>query len=288
MHEQPTHDRFKAQFAVVTGSTDGIGKQIALGLARGGAQILIVGRNPQKAQRVLEEIRAIHPSASPEFATFDLSLMQQVEQLAEQVRQCWPKIDLLVHAAGVMLPKRTLTAEGIETVFAVQYLARHHLTYRLLDHFNSTSRILSVSAAGTMPLPLDFDNLNGEKFYQGVVALMQESVANDLFALRFMRHHPQVRYYNYGPFYVRSNLFTQMPAWFRFINATVGELFAIDPPQAADEALTLLGNDLASGQYSRGVKFVPPTRYRLKEDVQERLHQASQTLIDNALTQKMF
>lgn len=269
--------------AVVTGGTNGIGRAVVLRLLQQRRMhVLLVGRSVDKGQAALHELRLAVPGAVVEFVPADLSLMQEVERLASFLLERYPRLDVLVHSAGVMLPGRTLTAEGLETVFAVQYLARFWLTQTLIPCFTDQTRIVSISAGGTLPIRLDFENLNGEKFYHGIYALMHESVANDLFALRFNRCYPEICYLSYGPFYVKSSLFAQMPWWFQALINTFGRVVATTPDHAADDVARLLTGEYASGFYSRNLKPVVPSRDRLAEAQQDRLWQISRELVAKA------
>lgn len=272
----------RGQTALITGGTDGIGKGAALRMAALGAKVIIVGRSAEKGERALSEIRAAIPSAEADFWPYDLARMQEVARLAEQVRGKVPHLAYLIHSAGVMLPRRTLTVEGLETVFAVQYLARFYLTRSVLDCLSGGGRVLSVSAGGTIPIQLDFSNLNGERFYNGVYALIHESVANDLFGMRFIRIHPDIRYYNYGPFYVKSGLFTEMGLAFKLTTATIGRLMATTPEAAARDIAVLITSDRPSGMYSRNLKLITPNAYRSDPAVQDRLWAESERLISAA------
>lgn len=273
----------RGQLAVITGGTDGIGKETALRLAALGAELILVGRNPEKGQQAVAQIQAAYPSSRIHYWSFDLSLMQSVNQLAQRIRTQVPRLDMLIHSAGVMLPKRRLTTEGLETVFAVQYLARFQLTNALLGHFGPQQRIVSVSAGGTIPLHLDFNNLNGERFYNGVFALIHESVANDLFGLRFIDQHPEICFYNYGPFYVQTGLFVDMAWPFKLATNTVGRFVATTTAAAAQDIVGLLTGDQPSGMYSRHLKPVKPSRYRIDKAVQSRLWAVSEQLVADAL-----
>lgn len=269
--------------AVITGGTSGLGKAIGLKLAQAGATLILVGRNSEKGQAAVAELQAAASNRRIHYWQYDLSLMRVVDEMARKLQAELPQLDILIQSAGVMLPRRTLTAEGLETVFAVQYLARFYLTQRLLDRLSANARIVSISAAGTMPIQLDFGNLNGEKFYHGVLALMHESVANDLFSMRLWRLHPDLRFYNYGPFYVKTGLFVHMPWWFTLATETVGRLVATTPEVAAADVTRLITEDRPVGMYSRRLRMIRPNRYRADPAVQDRLWETSQKLVAMAL-----
>ena len=273
----------KDKIALVTGGTDGIGKQVALRLAQLGAQVIIVGRNPQKGAQTIADIQVTIPNANVIYHQADLSKMREVNRLADHLQTTYPKLDRLIHSAGVMLPRKTMTDEGLETVFAVQYFARYLLNTRLMGYLPHTARVINISAGGTIPFKLHIDNLNSEKLYHGVYTLTHESVANDVMTLRFMRLHPHIAFYGYGPFYVKSNLFTDMGWMFKVATNTVGRLMASTPARAAEDVIKLATEDYVPGLYARNCKLVKPNKHRSDVDLQEALYTATEGYIQNAL-----
>jgi len=112
-----------ANIILVTGSTDGIGGQTAQKLVRKGAQVLLHGRNPSKGQRAMEEIRSVTGSDRLQFFQADLASRQQVHSLAEAIIEGYDRLHVLINNAGTYQPERRLTEDGLETTFAVNYLA---------------------------------------------------------------------------------------------------------------------------------------------------------------------
>lgn len=281
-----TQRSFDGQTALITGGTGGIGRETALLLAAQGAQVIIAGRSAEKGAAVVAEIERIAPDSGAAFHTADLSLMRGVDALADMICSAYPRLDMLVHCAGVMLPKRTLTAEGLETVFAVQCLARLRLTERLLEPLRAapSPRVVSVSAGGTIDLEFDFDNLQGEKRYDGVHALQHESVANDLLTLEQAARFPGVRFYNYGPGYVRTPLLRDMPGLFRGFAGFVGLFIGYTPGQAAMDIVRLLADAPESGLYGRKGKHNAPSTFKADRANQTRLYETGERLIAGALT----
>ena len=269
--------------ALITGGTDGIGKACALRLAAQGTVLILVGRNEDKGQRALNDIRAAVAGANVTCLAYDLALMRSVSDLVDTVLTHYPDLNLVVQCAGAMRARRTMTAEGLEMVFAVQYLARFLLSQKLGPLLAGRGRMVSISAAGTMPLHLDYRNLNGERFYNGLYALIQESVANDLFALRLWRENPDLHFYNYGPFYIKTALFNDMPFWFRIMTGLAGPLVATTVDSAARDIVDLLTGDYPAGMYSRRLKPIRPSRYRANSVEQDRLWAASERLVQDAL-----
>ena len=172
----------KTKTILITGTTDGIGKQTALDLAKTGATILLHGRNPARGERVLREIRNATGNGRIEIFIADLASLKQVRNLAEQVHQKHDSLDVLINNAGVYETTRKITQDGFEMTFAVNHLAPFLLTLLLLDLLikSAPSRIINVSSIAHAS-SIDFENLQGEKHYGGYEAYSLSKLCNILF-----------------------------------------------------------------------------------------------------------
>jgi NAD(P)-dependent dehydrogenase (short-subunit alcohol dehydrogenase family) len=150
---------------LITGSTDGIGKQTACKLAQMGATVILHGRDEERARSTAEELRRSLPAAVFEYAAADFSSLQEVRALAEDIRRRFPRLDVLINNAGVYMKDRVLTKDGYETTFGVNYLAHFLLTNLLLDLLKKStpSRIIHISSIAHTNGRLDLENLQGEK-----------------------------------------------------------------------------------------------------------------------------
>jgi len=269
------------KIALITGGTDGIGRQVAIRLAKRGFDLILVGRNPEKTDLTHGLIKAVAPTTSISFWQYDLSLMREVDALSEQLHDTYTHLDVVVLCAGVMLSELTLTDEGIETVFAVQYLGRYVLLNRIIDILNASdnAQVVNVSAGGNVNMALDFENLNGEKGYDGVKALRQESVANDMLTLDLNEQHPNLSIYCYGPGYVKTMLLRDMPTWFQKVSEFAGIFIGYTAEQAADDILRLIEGDYPAGLYDRKAKQNQASGFRLDAANRARLRSLSEQLI---------
>lgn len=157
-----------APVILVTGSTDGIGRATAHELAIRGAEVIIHGRSEEKGRRVLHELQAATGSTRLSLYTADFSEMENVRRLAREVSAGYDRIDVLINNAGTGKKERTLTPDGIETTFAVNYLAPFLLTRLLLPLLvaGAPSRVVNVSSiTHNFIKNIDWDNLQGEKSY---------------------------------------------------------------------------------------------------------------------------
>ena len=173
---------------LITGSTDGIGKQTALEIAQLGYEVILHGRNEIKGLLVKEDIIRQSGNEHVHYFNADLSDFTEISILAEKVKSDFGKLDVLLNNAGVMLKKRTILPNGFETTFMVNHLSYFALTLQLLDLIKESDegRIVNVSSqaqAGTM----DFDNLNGEKYYDMYNAYALSKLENVLFTYKLAR-----------------------------------------------------------------------------------------------------
>jgi len=165
---------------LVTGASDGIGKQTALELARLGHHVLLHGRDESKTRAALEEIRQSVPGAWLSCYLADFSSLKQVIHLADQVKKDHPRLDVLVNNAATFSKERLLSADGFELTFAVNHLAPMLLTLLLLDSLKAAApaRIVNVASNAHRNLDaVDLDNLNGEKSYNGYDAYALSKLA---------------------------------------------------------------------------------------------------------------
>ena len=162
---KPLAVSLRGRTVVVTGATSGLGQAAASQLAELGARVILVGRNPDKAEATRREIVAATGNDNVAVALADLSLLADVRKLAQQLLDTEPRIHVLVNNAGVLLNQRTTTAEGNETTLATNLLAPYLLTQMLLPRLRESapSRIINVSSGGMYATGLALDDLQYEK-----------------------------------------------------------------------------------------------------------------------------
>ena len=168
---------------LVTGATDGIGRQTALKLARLGASVVVHGRSAKKAEAAAAEVRAAVGEGAVHTAVADLASMAEVRRMADDVVRRFDRLDVLVNNAGVFMHERRLTEDGLETTFAVNHLAPFLLTLLLLDLLKASapSRVVTVSSMVHIRAHPAFDNLQGETRFRGGYAYNLSKLGNVLF-----------------------------------------------------------------------------------------------------------
>lgn len=168
---------------IVTGATNGIGLVTAHELARTGATVVVVGRNPQRVEAAIAHIRQDLPTANLDSFVADLSRISEVQLLAQYIAQTYSRVDVLVNNAGAFYQSRQLSADGVEMTFALNHMAPFVLTNLLLNQLRASApaRIINVSSAAHQGAKMDFDDIQFAKRYSGWNAYAQSKLANLLF-----------------------------------------------------------------------------------------------------------
>lgn len=238
--------------ALVTGGTDGIGKEIARGLAIRGARVIIVGRDSDKGPRVERELRKDANHQEVQFVQADLSLMREADHLSGTIAARCRNLHYLVHCAGVVQGRRTLTSEGMETNFAIGYLSRFALTGRLLGllqqsgRHGNAARILFLSGAARGG-KIHYDDVNLTHNFGVLRMISQLCEANDVFVIEQARRLTEagldsrvvITALKVGV--VRTNIRREFPFWMKVLVPVLFDPLLAQTPQAvAKNALRLL------------------------------------------------
>jgi NAD(P)-dependent dehydrogenase (short-subunit alcohol dehydrogenase family) len=171
--------------ALVTGSTDGVGRLVAKRLGAAGARVLVHGRNRERGERVVAEIE--EGGGPADFLAADLASLAEVRRLADAVRQRTDRLDILINNAGIgtggARASRQTSADGHELRFAVNYLAGFLLTRLLLPLIRNSvpARIVNVASAGQQAI--DFTDLMLTRDYGGTRAYCQSKLAQIMFTV---------------------------------------------------------------------------------------------------------
>lgn len=168
---------------LITGSTDGLGREVARRLAAAGAHVIVHGRNQERGAALVAEItQAGRGSAA--FYPADLASLDEVRSLANALLRDYERIDVLVNNAGIWLnqsAERSLSEDGHELHFAVNYLAGYLLTRLLMPRILSTPGARIINVASIAQAPLDFDDIMLTRGYSGSRAYAQSKLAQVMF-----------------------------------------------------------------------------------------------------------
>lgn len=153
--------------ALVTGCNSGIGLEMARQLCDGGVHVIVHCRSPEKAEATADMLRRRNPGAHLETVAFDLGDLRTVDRAGRALQARHASLDVLINNAGAVFRERTLTRDGLEANFGVNYLAGFHLTNVLLPSLKQPpgARIVNVSSVTHWVGRIDFDDLQCERRY---------------------------------------------------------------------------------------------------------------------------
>jgi len=246
---------------LVTGATDGHGRAVAHELARRGADVVLLGRSPEKSRRVQEDIASENGGKRPEVLLCDLSSRAEIDRVAGDYLASGRPLHVLINNAGQVSQTRQQNADGIELNFAVNYLATFQLTLRLLPRLieSAPARVVNVASDTYKIAALDFDDLMFEHGYSFMRAYGRSKLAMVYFTIELARRITGrgvgVNAVDPGP--IASNIGANNPGLaYRIMGPVIRSLFP-SPARAARTAL-LVATDPAlaeeSGAYYRSQK----------------------------------
>jgi NAD(P)-dependent dehydrogenase (short-subunit alcohol dehydrogenase family) len=269
---------------IVTGASAGIGRAIAQGLAAHGAHVVLVCRSRARAEATQHAMRMATGSAAIDIALADLSSQAEIRRLAQELLQHYPRIHALINNAGVVHTSRTVTIDGLETVFAVNHLAYFLLTQLLLPRLveSTPARIVNVASDAHHWDTLDFADLQNHRRYRGLKVYGQSKLCNLLFTRELARRiaGTGVTVNSLHPGGVATGLGWNN-GWWAVLIAKVLKPFLRTVDQGADTAIYLTtAPEVAtvSGRYFYNRREHRPSRAAQDDEAALRLWQISEQL----------
>jgi NAD(P)-dependent dehydrogenase (short-subunit alcohol dehydrogenase family) len=175
--------------AIVTGATGGIGLYTARGLARRSMRVVLVGRDPARAERARRFVAERSGSDRIEMALADFASLAAVRRLAEMLLARHQRIDVLVNNAGLISPRFQRSADGYELTIAVNHLAPFLLTNLLLDRLRQSApaRIVTVASQAHHGARLDIAEWTRPPDWTPLSAYGRSKLCNVLFTRALAR-----------------------------------------------------------------------------------------------------
>jgi NAD(P)-dependent dehydrogenase (short-subunit alcohol dehydrogenase family) len=268
--------QLQGKVCMVTGANSGIGKATALGLAKLGATMVMACRDRGRGEAARTEIQAVSRNTAVEVALVDLSSKDSIRAMVADFTARYSRLDVLVNNAAVFKPARTVTPDGLETMFATNHLGPFLLTNLLLDTLRASvqARILTVTAPSTTTL--NFDDLQGEKRFRPLIAFGASKMCNLLFTYELARRlegsgitvnavHPGV---------VNTSLMKDAPLPVRWLSRLVGR----SPERAAETPVYLASSPevaVVTGTFFKDRRPIDSNAYSHNRQVQFRLWETS-------------
>lgn len=256
---------------LITGSTSGLGREVALRLAGRGAHIIVHGRNVERGREVVRQIEEETPGSAA-FYRADLASNAEINALADQILEDYDRLDVLLNNAGIYLSPegRILSEDGYELRFHVNYLSHFLLTDRLLPLLRQSAPARIVNVASAAQAPVDFDDVMLEEGYSDSRAYAQSKLAQILFTFELAE-----RLEGSG-----ISVNTLHPA--TLMNTPMVEEAGARPRSTVDEGaeavLQLVNEDVGSGRYFNGLNPTRPHDQAYDQEARDRLWELSEDL----------
>lgn len=182
-------ENLKGKVCLITGATEGIGKAAALDLARRHVDLTIVGRNREKTERVVTELKAAGQYDGVHMLLGDLSKMSDIRAIAKSFSEKHDRLDILVNNAGAWFEKYALTEDGFEQTFALNHMSYFVLTTELLDLIRKTAgaRVVSTSSDAHQGSRFDVHYVAKRNGSAGFKAYADSKLANILFTVELAK-----------------------------------------------------------------------------------------------------
>ena len=278
-----THTNQNKKLILITGATSGIGQAAAQALTAQGHGLILVGRNPAKTAQVAEAIRKQTGSDKVHFLLADFSDLQQVRDLADQVKKQFPPLNVLVNNAGTVFLRRYRTNYGVEKTFLVNHLAHFLLTNLLLDHLNEHARIVNVSSGSHFNGELDLNDLEMNKNYFVMKAYARSKLANVLFTYELVRRlgDKKITVNALHPGRVGTDIFkANLPILGLLLKWMVSRI-SLTPEEGADNTIFLSASaevEGVTGKYFVKRDAVPSSKLSYDETLAKQLWEVSEKL----------
>lgn len=276
----------RGKTVLITGATSGIGLEASVALARLGAHVVLVGRDPARTESARADVVSRSGSQDVSHLLCDFSSQAAIRDLAAQVHERHERLHVLVNNAGGVNKTRRLTEDGIEATFAVNHLGYFLLTNLLTDLIvrSAPARIVTVASISHRRGTLDFDGLGYERGYFILKAYTRSKLANVLFAAELARRlaGTGVTSNSLHPGSVETRIWSRAPLWSKPLIQILFRPFFIRAEKGASYVVELVARaDLAdvTGQYFEEGKMVAPAPLARDEALAKRLWDASASMV---------
>ncbi|HEY6390765.1 MAG TPA: SDR family oxidoreductase [Bryobacteraceae bacterium] len=269
---------------VITGATSGIGLVAAEALADMGARMVLVARDPVRAEAALKRLRDAGPRAAHTVHYADLSRIPEMKRVAGEIAAAEPHIDVLINNAGALFNTRQVTPDGLEMTFAVNHMAYFVVTLGLAGSLQATAgaRVVNTSSDAHKHRRIDFDDLQSAKHYRGFPVYGRSKLCNILFTRELAR-----RWSGTGvtanclhPGFVATRFGDGSGGFFERV-VSVAKHFAISPAKGAELIIHLASSDKvakANGAYFYKCREVEPSEEARDDGAAKRLWDESLAL----------
>ena len=256
---------------IITGATDGIGLAAAKSIAKKGYHVSLVGRNPDKGKKALEAITEYSGNENLDFFECDLSLVANVKDLADRIKQKHSKIDVLLNNAGGANKTKQITSEGLEKTFATNQMNYFVLSTELLNIISESSdgRIVNVASNAHIGAEVDYKNINSEKSFSAWTSYCVSKLMNIMFTYQLSSMQDRVSVNVLHPGFVDTNIAGNEGNLIKYIVKFGAKMFARTVDNGADSSIYLSTSDEVkgvSGKYFFKCREIKSSRVSYNEE----------------------
>jgi len=273
---------------LVTGGTDGMGKQLALRLLNDGEQVIVVGRNPKKGESFLADTEQIGAKQRATFIQADLSLVDENRRLINELTSKFDVLYGVVFCAVNFTQRKEplITKEGFEAIFALTYLSRFVLSYGLTGMLEKSADpiILSFCAAG-VPASINWEDIQFKNHFVSTKAMVNSSKLNESLGVGYGLNNSsgKIKYvlFNPGIMVKTTNIMKNL----KFLLRLVAKVFGKSPEKAIEPALRLLKNvpnDKLTAIFQNRTKPLSLSKKSFDESNAKRLYSMTKELLDKS------
>ena len=234
---------------IITGATDGIGLAAAKSIAKKGYNVSLVGRNPDKGKKALEAIIEYSGNENLDFFECDLSLVANVKDLADRIKNKHSKIDVLLNNAGGANKTKQITSEGLEKTFATNQMNYFVLSTELLNILSESNdgRIVNVASNAHIGAEVDYENINSEKSFSAWTSYCVSKLMNIMFTYQLSSMQDRVSVNVLHPGFVDTNIAGNEGNLIKYIVKFGAKMFARTVDNGADSSIYLSTSDEVNG-----------------------------------------
>ena len=234
---------------IITGATDGIGLAAAKSIAKKGYHVSLVGRNSEKGKKALEVIIKHSGNENLDFFECDLSLVANVKDLADRIKQKHSKIDVLLNNAGGANKTKQITSEGLEKTFATNQMNYFVLSTELLNIISESNdgRIVNVASNAHIGAEVNYENINSEKSFSAWTSYCVSKLMNIMFTYQLSSMQDSVSVNVLHPGFVDTNIAGNEGNLIKYVVKFGAKMFARTVDNGADSSIYLSTSDDVKG-----------------------------------------
>ena len=234
---------------IISGATDGIGLAAAKSIASKGYHVGLVGRNPDKGKKAIDEIFLHSGNNNLDFFECDLSFVANVKDLADRIKQKYSKIDVLLNNAGGANKTKQITSEGLEKTFATNQMNYFVLSTELLNILSESNdgRIVNVASNAHIGAEIDYENVNSEKSFSAWTSYCVSKLMNIMSTYQLASMQDKVSVNVLHPGFVDTNIAGNEGNLIKYIVKFGAKMFARTVDNGADSSIYLSTSDEVKG-----------------------------------------